>query len=151
MKILIEIYNQILACPKVPPESGGILGTSDRKNIDYVVFDRGLSKENGGIYIPNIDFLNRTIEKWSMMGIEFCGIFHTHVSQLSMLSNKDKEYIIDIINAMPSNVRLLYFPLVFPGKNMKGYIAERRGGAVNIIDDDIEIVKEEERQNERNK
>lgn len=141
MRIVKEIYDQMLAAPIVPPEIGGILGTSDKKIIDYVVFDIGLSKDNGGVYVPNTDFLNQNIEEWLKRGIEFEGIFHTHAPQWPDLSNADKAYIIHVLKAMPSSKQKLCFPLVFPGRNMKGYIAKRHGNIIDIIDDNIEILR----------
>ena len=63
MKILKEVYEKMMACPGVPPESGGILGTSDGRIINHVLFDKGLQEDNEGMYYPDISFLNQTIEK----------------------------------------------------------------------------------------
>lgn len=53
---------------------------------------------------------------------------------------------------MPASIKFLYFPLVFPGIQIKNYIAQQTGNAFDIVDDDIEIIgKEEESQNEKNK
>ena len=46
MKILKEVYEKMMACPGVPPESGGILGTSDGRIINHVLFDKGLQEDN---------------------------------------------------------------------------------------------------------
>ena len=141
MKILKEVYEKMMACPGVPPESGGILGTSDGRIINHVLFDKGLQEDNEGMYYPDISFLNQTIENWTENGIRFQGLFHTHAPQWPVLSNDDKFYIVEILNVMPSNIEKLYFPLVFPGQNIKAYIAKRQEGIIVIFDDNIEIVE----------
>ena len=152
MKILQDVYMQLLACPTVPPECGGIIGSENGRIITHLMFDRCLDVNEGIVYIPNTQFLNKTIKEWNACGIEFLGIFHTHAPQWPALSNGDKVYIVDILSAMPPDIQFLYFPLIFKKKKMKNYIAKRNGKAVNIVDDDIEIIKkEEETQNERNK
>lgn len=152
MKIKEEIYLQLLACPTVPPECGGIIGSKNGEIITHAIFDNYNKADEGIVYIPNTQFLNQTIKKWAKCGIKFLGIFHTHAPQWPTLSNGDKVYIIDILNAMPATIQFLYFPLVFPGEKIKNYIAKKNGNTVNIVDDDIEIIKkEEETQNERNK
>ena len=104
------------------------------------------------MYIPNTQFLNQTIAEWEKSRIKFRGIFHTHTPQWTELSNEDRAYIIDILKAMPASIKFLYFPLVFPGIQIKNYIAQQTGNAFDIVDDDIEIIgKEEESQNEKNK
>ena len=152
MQIKEEIYSQLLACPTVPHECGGIIGSKNGEIVTHAIFDNNNKTNEGIVYIPNIQFLNQTIEEWAKCGIEFFGVFHTHALQWPTLSNGDKVYIIDILNAMPAAKQFLYFPLVFPGKKIKNYIAMKKENTVNIVDDDIEIIKkEEETQNERNK
>lgn len=143
MKISKVIYNIIINCPDVPPETGGILGTSNGEVINHVVFDMGISSANGGVYIPDIHFLNQTISEWNKTGIQFRGMFHTHAIQWPSLSENDRIYIMDILYNMPPEVEFLYFPLVFPGKSIKVYLAKRKRGSFDIINDGIEIVGRE--------
>lgn len=140
MRMLNKIYEQLLACPKVPPECGGILGSQSDESIRKIVFDKGIPENNGCVYSPNVGFLNKTIAEWTQCGIEFRGIFHTHAPQWIGLSKGDIDYIIQIVNAMPSHIHFLYFPLVFPGLYIRGYCAKREGGVVGIFDDGIEII-----------
>ena len=140
MKIFEDIYHKMIDCPSVPPECGGILGADRENTINHIRFDKGIRTGNGGVYIPNIPFLNRLIEEWAEDGIEFQGIFHTHAPHWPELSHDDRVYIIDILNVMPRNIMQLYFPLVFPGRNIKGYCVNRRNGITDIVDDDIEII-----------
>lgn len=151
MKIIESIYLQILDCPDVPPECGGLLGAENGEVVNHVVFDSGLQSSETGIYIPNIPFLNDILREWGEHGIEFKGIFHTHAVQWPVLSKDDKVYINEILNAMPTSIQFLYFPLVFSKRNIKGYCARRTGITIDIIDDNITIIKQEERSNERNK
>lgn len=152
MKITKNIYTKLLNCPRVPPECGGIIGSKHGDIITHVVLDKGCLSDAGIMYIPNTQFLNQTIAEWEKSGIKFRGIFHTHAPQWTELSNEDRVYIIDILKAMPASIKFLYFPLVFPGIQIKNYITQKTGNAFDIVDDDIEIIgKEEESQNEKNK
>ena len=152
MKIFESIYRQMISLPQVPPESGGILGTSEGEIVDCIIYDEGIVSDNCCIYVPNVCFLNQKIVKWCEKGIRFLGVFHTHALQWPSLSNADKDYIIDILTAMPSDVKSLFFPLIFPGGYIKSYIGVRSRGTVDIFADDIEIIQEEEKtKNERNK
>lgn len=149
MKLTDEIYQRMVSCPQVPPETGGIIGSSDGEIIDSLIFDFGLSNGNGGVYIPNVNFINQNIIEWAESGIKFYGIFHTHILQWSDLSNGDKTYITQILTTMPSGVNRLYFPLVFPNRNLKCYVAIREDNIVNIINDDIKIIKKAREKNEK--
>lgn len=125
----------------VPPESGGIIGSCNGSIISHALFDTGYPNNQSGTYSPNTHFLNQAIADWHERGIEFSGIFHTHASQWDGLSNNDRIYIIKILKAMPACVHKLYFPLVFPGEKMKVYCGRRNGGVIEIVDDDIDIIK----------
>lgn len=127
-------------CPTVPPECGGIIGSNDGSHITHVVLDRGYLTNNGGAYKPNTHFLNQIIKEWAEHGIEFRGVFHTHAPQWPDLSNNDKIYIYDILNAMPFNIQFLYFPLIIPKAYVKNYIAFKSGNAISIVGDSIEII-----------
>ena len=144
MKITEEIRTQLLNCPIVPPECGGIIGSDRGEIITHVFLDQGCPPEAGVMYIPDTQLLNQTIEQWRASGIQFRGIFHTHAPQWAELSNEDRVYITDIVNAMPPETDWLYFPLVFPGIRIKSHIARKNGSTVDIVDDDIEIIQNEE-------
>lgn len=59
------------------PETGGILGSSDGKRIDYFYFDK-TANVTGATYEPDCDKLNLIIQKWYEKGIEFVGFIHSH-------------------------------------------------------------------------
>lgn len=130
----------MIECPQVPPETGGIMGTNDGEIINHIIFDKGIDRNNGGMYIPNTKLFNDFIAEWNTNGIEFRGIFHTHASRWPSLSVDDKIYIVKILDAMPPGLKYLYFPVVFPKQTIKAYVAYKKGTVINIIDDDIEIV-----------
>ena len=137
------VYDQLLNCSKVPPEIGGILGSRD-KIVNKVIFDKGISTANDCVYIPNVYQLNQLILQWSKMKITFSGMFHTHADQWSAFSMDDIRYIRTILISMPATINELYFPIVFPGRMLKSYIARRRGKDVDIIEDSI-LVEGDER------
>ena len=141
MKIFRETHDLILSCiPKVPPETGGILGGKNQI-ISRCVFDQGSENSNGyDIYAPNTKLLNQTILQWAETDIEFYGIFHSHLSNGNLLSNGDKRYITKIMLIMPQQISYLYFPIVFPQKSMIVYRADRQGHKVQIVSEQIEIL-----------
>lgn len=89
MRVVKDIYEQLLNSPMVPPECGGIIGSDHGNIITHVIFDKGNTPDIGIMYIPNTQFLNQTIEEWEKSGIKFRGIFHTHAPQWAELSNED--------------------------------------------------------------
>jgi len=123
-----------------PPETGGIIGSTDGELIDKVVMDVPESPgEYMCYYAPNVDFLNKNIEIWQNEGIEFKGVFHTHFVGVETLSCSDKQYIVAIMRAMPEEIKYLYFPIfVLPDQKMVCYKA-------SLNDCDIEIVRDEVR------
>lgn len=139
MIIKEEIYNQLLKCPPVPPEIGGLLGGKDLI-VNTVLFDKGLEKKTGIKYVPDINFLNECISRWYDEGINFYGIFHSHLQKWSTLSSDDEKYIEAIMNAMPKEIESLVFPLVFPGVAVVSYKAIKNKLNVCIIKDDINII-----------
>lgn len=147
MNITRNIYEQIINnVPADPPESGGILGTDKSGDIRFAEFDEGL--HNGSyskkcIYAPDVEFMNVCIKKWEELGIQFCGIFHTHFHGVSSMSKGDMRYIYRIMDAMPQTIEKLYFPIiVLPGREMKAYYCLRERKRLRILCDDIEIVEE---------
>ena len=144
MKIQRGVYEQLLKCPQVPPETGGILG-GNHSVIHTVRFDRGALHDPGVTYMPNTVFLNRCIKAWSTAGIDFYGIFHTHAQQWPTLSGADKGYVHKIMWALPSSVQELYFPLVFPGCTVKWFRAHKTPRNVYLSEIAVEIVEQEGR------
>lgn len=142
MKITEVLYRKIVnQMPVVPPETGGILGEHDGM-VCAVVFDGGDIQSERYAYVPNVDWLNKAISQWTREGIRFTGIFHSHPGKQEDLSIADKAYIQRIMMLMPSAVRILYFPIVLPGKKMIGHIAERVNGQVIVTHDTIVLEKE---------
>ncbi|MCI5728235.1 MAG: hypothetical protein MR374_01660 [Clostridia bacterium] len=141
MKILASVYQRILdSMPAVPPEIGGILGSIDGVICECQV-DAGCPIHCGCFYSPNVDFLNDTIKNWQSKGIVFHGIFHTHFFGVQTLSDGDMAYINVILQAMPTHISELYFPVVvLPEKIVVSYLAIHDGKMVNIKNDELSIV-----------
>lgn len=143
LKLLItkEAFNELINCPIVPPETGGIL-LGNSSIIDIVIFDSGIKEhKNSGIkYIPNVKFLNECLSIYSKQGKRFLGMFHTHARQWKNLSNDDIHYIKNVMRAMPLEIKYLYFPLVFPGENIKAYKAQKKSFQIIINKEEIEQI-----------
>jgi len=139
MKISRYVYDQMFQLPCVPPEIGGILG-SKNEEIDELVFDITEPSYFNGIYVPNVSFLNKCIDKWLDEGITFRGMFHTHALNWLELSSDDKKYIIQIMNAMPDSITKLYFPVVFPLNFIRDFYAEKRDDQIIILEEELKIV-----------
>lgn len=140
MKIQKNVFEEIIkAVPYVPPESGGIIGGTNQV-VTHFVLDNGTFLSNGyDIYAPDTLFLNNTIQRWKQDGIDFYGVFHCHFSNSILLSNGDKRYITQIMNAMPQYINKLYFPIIFPRENMIVYRADRVGKDICLASEDIEL------------
>lgn len=140
MKIKREVYEYLLGCPQVPPEVGGILG-GENGIIKYAIIDIGEKACTNIIqYVPDVSFINHQISIWNSNGIDFCGIFHTHSKKWPTLSLEDKNYIKTIMKAMPEHVEKLYFPLVFPGNKVTGFVAEKKYETIYITEQKIKII-----------
>jgi len=141
MKIRVKTYRNILdSMPVVPPEIGGILGSMDGIVCECQI-DTGCSSSYGCFYSPNVDALNGTIRDWQRKDIRFHGIFHTHFFHVQTLSGGDIAYIDAILQAMPTYISELYFPVVvLPEKQMVPYLAIRNGNTVEIKSDELIIV-----------
>lgn len=137
LKSVIDTINNLVS--DQPLETGGILGGHDNELIDEVVMDLPDSTNTRPCsYFPNVDFLNHTIEKWQKNGVFFRGIFHTHFVGVKTLSCGDKKYINAIMNAMPSSVDSLYFPVfVLPNRELVCYRAIKRHRTVEICYEEI--------------
>lgn len=141
MKICKEVLNDILnSMPIIPPEAGGIIGGKKGK-INIWEFDLGY-KEEGCMYCPNVESLNNTIEIWINEGFDFMGIFHVHFGGAKTLSEGDKKYIQEIMNAMPDAIKKLYFPIIVqPEKELCSYKAVRNlWGEIKIKPDKVKII-----------
>ena len=108
--------------------------------ITNFIFDTGLSNGDVGHYYPNVDKLNSCILDWQKHDIEFYGIVHSHLNHEKSLSLSDEVYIKEIMLAMPTDIKILYFPLVLPCKEIISYKVERKKNELKIIFDDIDIL-----------
>lgn len=142
MKILESVYRNIIDnTPLPPPETGGILGIKD--GIICISYkDHGVSTDFDGQYHPNVILLNNVIDAWSKQEIEFCGIYHSHYPGDKELSIADEEYIRAILIACQDSANVLYFPLVFPGKEMIVYKVVSDNSEIIISGEDIIIINE---------
>lgn len=137
-KSIIEQLAEEIA--SVPPETGGIFGSKDGHIIDEVIFDKSVQAFNC-CYEPDIEYFNACIELWMTSGIEFKGLFHTHFASVKTLSDSDKSYITEIMSAMPSDVKKLYFPVyVLPDRELICYLAERQNDECLITVDELTII-----------
>lgn len=141
MKIQEMVYRMILdTIPKVPPETGGILGCRKDRVICDFSFDSGIGHKEGMEYVPDIQEINRHIELWRQGGVEFCGMIHSHPPGVETLSLEDKAYICRIFAAAPITVRRLYFPILIPREKMIPFVAIRKDDGVIIQREPIELL-----------
>lgn len=140
MLILSDIYERIIRCPPVPPETGAMLGIKDGIVCDYC-FDRGLAEVNRAVYTPDIEKLNAQIRRWADQDILFGGIAHSHPFDQEKLSAADIEYIHAIFRAMPRSTEYLYFPIVLPDVEMVPFKAICCNGMIHIYEDKIIEIK----------
>ena len=140
MKIYSEVYEEIIQCPPVPPEMGGILGMK-KGVVCACTYDQPPLQRDRAIYIPNVEFLNKRICEWKEQGISFCGMFHSHPFNQPKLSGEDNEYIKTIFQVMPETVRDLFFPIVLPNVMLLSFHAVRRENTIRIYEDKITIMK----------
>lgn len=137
MKLKKDIYSQILSYDYPSYESGIVLGGTDNQ-VTELYFDCVSKGEN--YYSPNTKIINGVIEKWSSNNIDFLGLAHTHPCFQIKLSNVDKEYIKNILSAMPSEISQLYFPVVLPNKQIVSYLCKLKNNQLQVIEDDIKII-----------
>ena len=139
MKILSNVYKEILDLPIVPPESGGIIGG----RFDVISEFKIISSKNcecGDLYIPDVDKMNEIISEWYSEGIiDFVGIVHTHRPCSKELSPGDAEYIKRIMTSISNEKKELYFPIVIPQKEIIWYCAQHQSGNTNISRVTVEI------------
>lgn len=151
MKIQRKIYERIRKeLPESPPEIGGLLG-GESNIVSMVEWDNGLQKSMCS-YEPDVGRLNHVIKKWHRQNIYFMGIFHTHFFGVRTLSKPDKEYIKEILDAMPEYIPQLYFPVaVLPERKLVPYIAVRQNPDVLIYEEELIILQEAEDEKYRTK
>lgn len=125
--------------PAVPPETGGIIGSTD-SIICTAFFDIKNTETKSAVYIPDIYFLNECISKWAENNILFEGVFHSHPYGQNYLSNADKEYIFEIMSVLPENINRLYFSIVFPNQKIVSFRVEKTDDNIRIFNDKIVVV-----------
>lgn len=114
-KTLLEL---LYSLPCELPEMGGIIGGTKKEITEYWI-DAVQSDSCACKYTPNVGAINKKIEIWSKNNIDFYGLFHTHYFGVKTLSEGDVAYMRKIMNAMPSYIEMLYFPIVvFPNREM---------------------------------
>ena len=93
------------------PEIGGILGIDNTNTVVKFHYDiTGVTHRHN--YIPDVDKLNKVINEWAELQIEFIGFVHSHGSGKFNLSSTDIKYakkIKDFCN-IPEILMLLYIP-----------------------------------------
>lgn len=104
-KVLLEIKSTVGACK---PESGGMLGEKNGIICEFY-FDNGNSTDSE--YAPNVNVLNRVLEKWRNDGISFAGILHSHPNDQRLMSYNDEESARSISDSVALN-KELYFPIL---------------------------------------
>ena len=104
-------------------------------------YDPGTQRLDRAEYSPDIHKLNLQIRLWKKSNVLFAGIVHSHPQNQTELSADDKDYVRNILHAMPQCVKFLYFPIVFPNISLRSFKAVRRDNRIDIFEDKIKIVK----------
>lgn len=136
MKILSNVYFELINNCSLITESGGIIGIT-YDTITHYQFDKP-DDISEYCYYPNVENLNTIIREWQKENIEFAGIFHSHPTGVTSLSHNDEEYIRDIMNAI--QIFPLYFPVIAPMKSVQLYKAEIDNNGICICNDPITIL-----------
>ncbi|MBE5924163.1 MAG: hypothetical protein E7271_06830 [Lachnospiraceae bacterium] len=99
-------------------ETGGLIGMRENECTDFV-FDKGiLSDEN--TYIPDTHFLNDILKRWNALGIDFCGLVHSHKNNPE-LSADDLKYAVEILKS--NDLKEIYmFIYITSRKKLNSYI-----------------------------
>ena len=80
MKLPYDIYIQLVWNLKSNIyETGGLLGGTNEQ-ILRICFDKCKLITDSYSYIPNTEYLNQQLAIWSNEGINFLGMFHSHIS-----------------------------------------------------------------------
>lgn len=138
--ICSSVYDNLLSIPYVPPEIGGVLGLKNGIITDYF-FDIKNITNNSCCYIPDVKGINEKIVQWSKVGIQFCGIFHSHPLYQSELSIDDLIYINQIIKSTSEYVTKLYFPIILPNYSVISYVAYKASGGFYCKKDNLKIIE----------
>jgi len=86
MRMCREIFDEIVnVAIDAPPEIGGTIG-GDNNVVKTHYMDMGVSSVKACSYTPNVFLLNGIISEWSVEGIQFMGIYHTHFFEVRTLS-----------------------------------------------------------------
>jgi proteasome lid subunit RPN8/RPN11 len=131
MKISSVAYDGIVDfIGRFPAERGGMLGMDKNGCIIKFEADRG-GNCNAVAYDPDIAYLNKVLDKWDDMGIEFCGFVHSHPGGLAHLSGHDIMYAGKLLESF-SKLENIWLPIVHTipdtGEfNMYVYSAEPKG------------------------
>lgn len=140
MKIEQTVWNSISEqVASVSTETGGILGGLNQIITTFHI-DSGRYSDKD-TYRPDVKNWNQVLWQWQKSGIEFYGIFHSHIAGIIKLSNSDRAYIFQIMQAAPKSVESLYFPIILPKKSIQVYRAMRCEGEIRIVCDEIEIIE----------
>ena len=141
MRMCREIFDEIVnVAIDAPPEIGGIIG-GDNNVVKTHYMDMGVSSLKACSYTPNVSLLNGIISEWSVEGIQFMGIYHTHFFEVRTLSEGDIRYIRNILLGMPDEIDSLYFPLVvFPSRTMVCFQAIKKLDSIEICNDNLVLV-----------
>ena len=96
-----QVYDQICnTIGRHPPESGGILGSSDGgKTIDRFYFD-ATARVTGGTYSPDTEVINRVLAHWDAQDILLVGFVHSHPKGYAKPSEGDYRYVKAIMSAL---------------------------------------------------
>ena len=142
MEINNNIYQLIISsCSSKAIETGGIIGGKNNIITEFI-FDEKNESGSKQHYHPDIETFNLCIENWQNENIQFYGIVHSHFREEKELSFGDTQYIRIIMQAMPSNIKFLYFPIVLPQKELIFFKAVMTKTEINIVKDDVKIIAE---------
>lgn len=140
MKITRNVLVEILNCPSVPPETGGIIGGTNGIVTEFI-FDAGIADLTRAVYTPDVNRLNECIRKWANGGIEWMGMLHSHPIGQERLSSDDLVYVEKVLSALPLSHRKLYFPIIVPRSKLIPYYAyKRKALPVKIVKESLDIL-----------
>ncbi len=125
-----------------PPEIGGIMGSLDGHKVTEIIMDEPEGPRYNCCYAPNVKFLNNCISDWKKSNVKFMGLFHTHYAGVKTLSSADVKYITSIMDAMPEEIKSLFFPVfVLPQREMICYKASKVLSTVSIEFERVEVTE----------
>lgn len=141
MTIKEDIFHAIISSPEEnPPETGGALGGRNGI-VTHAYFDKGQEGVCPCSYTPNVEKINSVISRWAEEEIDFMGMFHTHFFGVKTMSDGDKRYIYQIMEAISETVDELYFPIVvMPERKLIVYKAICCEEMTAIIPDELKII-----------